>query len=77
MLLVFIQAKLKLRESIVIEDAKRKRIRNRRKLMEYIKDYQVLIGLVLVAGAILIGSLELSDITRALYSISRKIGYLD
>jgi len=44
-----------------------------RKLMEYIKDYQMLIGLVLVAGAILISSLELTDITRALKSISRSI----
>ena len=41
--------------------------------MEYIKDYQVLIGLVLVAVAILIGSLELSDVSRALFSISRSI----
>ena len=41
--------------------------------MEYIKDYQVLIGLVLVAGAILIGSLELSEVSGALYSISNMI----
>tara|TARA_Y100000590_G_scaffold459803_1_gene617734 strand:- start:431 stop:568 length:138 start_codon:yes stop_codon:yes gene_type:complete len=34
------------------------------KLMEYIKDYQVLIGLVLVAVAILIGSYEISDAIR-------------
>ena len=44
---------------------------NGRELMEYIKDYQVLIGLVLVAGAILIGSLELSDVTRAIYFHAR------
>lgn len=32
--------------------------------MEYIKDYQVLIGLVLVAVVILIGSYEISDAIR-------------
>ena len=35
--------------------------------MEYIKDYQVLIGLVLVAGAIFFPAMEIDDLARTLW----------